>query len=443
MPTRYKTDAKRKFGQAPLPSGYDAKDVPQDFTIPPVGIKDVDTALFYLFDREIPIQVLAPDTETGAAVMKDVPIVFAGGEKWAMIKKGRAPRDKNGSLVLPLITMGRKNITQTPNEDISGRGINQQTGELIIRRRLDRSDRSYQNLINRLLLKNQENVAVEPTDGPVEGQVETTREIGDRSDELTIEDGGLLMPNRRNNVWETIVIPAPQFFTVQYDIIIWSQYDTQMNQILEQLVSSFLPQGNAWRLDARDDKKIKKGYWFVATVDGNLYTAQNNYDDMSTQERLIKYEFTINVPAYVLASATPGAPVPIRRYVSVPSIEFSVSTDLGLSETTEPSVGIDDPFLGSDDPTLPLSNDPTATADQRRDGTTRLYPNRISEHDPALENLPRGVNPARYRKITGINHRGETVCRYVKIKTVNKHSGETVYAADTDLGGLKIVLVDD
>lgn len=440
MATRFKTNSTRRFGQAPLPTGYDAESTPEGFTIPPVGIEDVDTSLFTLFDKEIPMQVTAPDPETGAAIMKPVPIIFAAGEKWAMLKKGRAPRDKNGTLILPLITIGRKNISQTPGDDVSGRGINQQGGELVIRRRLSQSDRHYQNLINRLLIKNQQNVAVGHDERTLDDQLTTSREVGDRSEEVEIRDGALLTPDRKNNVWETIVIPAPQFFTAEYEVIIWTQYEIQMNQIIEQLISSFLPQGNAWRLEAADREGAKKGYWFVATVDGNLYTSQNNYEDMSTTERVIKYQFGIKVPAYILASRTPGAPVPIRRYVSVPTIDFTVSA--GISELDD-ELGVDDPYLGADDPTLPLTDDPTARKDQRRDGTTRLYPNRISPHDPALETLPRGSRPARYKKIVVIDHLGNQVCRYVKIKTVNEHTGETVYSADTDLGGLKIVVTED
>jgi len=38
----------------------------------------------------------------------------------------------------------RTGITQSP-DDITTRGINQQTGEIVVRRRLDKSDRDYQN----------------------------------------------------------------------------------------------------------------------------------------------------------------------------------------------------------------------------------------------------------------------------------------------------------
>ena len=430
MATRYKTGSKRFFGQAPLPSGYEAEGTPSDFTLPPVGVEDVDTGIFKLFRDEIALQVTAPGPD-GAAVIKDVPIVLAAGEKWAMVKRGRALRDRSGSLILPLITIGRTNISQTPNDDIAGRGTNQQTGEIVIRRRLAPEDRGHQNLINRNLLTGQENVAVEPGDREPADGLTSLRELGDLADRVETVDGAWLAPERRNNVYETIVVPAPQFYTVKYDVIIWTQFEVQMNQVIEQLLSSMLPQGNAWRVEAEDREWGKKGYWFIATLDGNLYASQNNYDDLSTTERLIKYQFSLNVPAYLLASRAPGTPIPVRRYVSAPSIDFGITIS-PLEELG--SRGLSDPYLGADDPTLPLADGKVATADQRRDGTTRLYPNRVSPEDPALSSISRGRGSSRYKTVRIPMADGSTVTRNVKIKTVNEGTGETVYSPDTDLG---------
>jgi hypothetical protein len=205
-----------------------------------------------------------------------------------------------------------------------------------------------------------------------------------------------------------------------------------MNQILECLVSSFLPQGNAWKLDTQ------KGYWFIATVDGNLFTPENNFDDMSQEERIIKYKFSVKVPGYILASSAPGVPIPIRRYVSSPSISFNI-------DTTGEAEGVDDPFLGSDDPTLPLSDGSVRRRDQRETGQTRLYPNSevTNPHDPALQSRARGTQPAKYRKIVGIDRSGKQVVKYVKIKKINSHTGEVVYSPSTDLSDLSIIVVDD
>jgi hypothetical protein len=428
MATRYKTNSKSTFGVAPIKSGYDDANGTPVFSIPPVGIVDADRSLFNLFENEIPFMVKTPDG------IKKVPVVFAAGEKWAMIKRG-APRDKNGTIILPVITVGRTTISQTPNEDIAGRGINQQTGEIIVKRRLDGSNRNFQGWVNRLFLKNQTNAAVGHDDATVDNQLTTSRDVGDLKDDPTVSRGGLLKPSlRENNVWETIVIPAPQFYTATYEVVVWAQYVQQMNDIIQQVISSFLPQGNQWRLET------DAGYWFIASVDQNVYNAQNNFEDMSQEERMIKYSFTIKVPGYIFASDTPGAPVPIRRYVSNPEVSFNIAVD------DSHEVGVQDPWLGADDPTLPKTDNPSTTEHQRRDGKTRLYPGKEnpSEHDPALESRGRdNPEPARYRKVSGVDSKGNPVTKHIRIKRQNNHTGETVYTNSFDLAGITILDAQD
>ena len=441
MPTRYnaQTFSKNRFNQQPLPSGYQSKSSPSELTIPPVGIEDVDKALFDLFNAEIPLTVGGgqPDAE-----LRRVPVIMAAGEKWALAKRMRAIKDRNGALILPLVTIVRTGIVQDPGQDITGRGINQQTGEIVIKRKLDASDRDYQALINRLLVPHQQNLAVNPANAdPM--QLTTMRAVGDLADDPQVQQGGLMLPDRTNNIWETIVVPAPQFFTAQYDITLWAQYTKHMTQMIEELIASFLPQGNVWRIDSA------KGYWFLANVDGNLYNADQNTDDFSTEERVVKYKFVIKVPGYILASGVPGAPVPLKRYVSSPSIEFTTGVPTSLDVSSGGGT-IDDPFLGADDPTLPLdANDSNRNRrrDQRLTTATRLYPNEdavLNPDDPALQGLPRGTQPGQYKKVTGYDRNGKLVTKLLRVRNTNPFTGETVLSAsDATLGGLTIVMIED
>lgn len=430
MTTRFTAASQQSYGISGLPSGYDTKASPT-LTIPSCGIDDMERALFNLFDKEIPFTVSNNGTE-----QRRVPVIFAAGEKWALLKRKKALRDKNNSLILPLITVVRNSIEQTSEGDISGRGINQQTGEIVVRRRLDKSDRAYQSLINRLFLTHQQNLAVNPLDDVDSNQITTDRAIGDLAFEPSVAEGSLLIPNVLNNVYETIVIPAPQFYSAMYEVTVWAQYTEHMNQILETLISSFLPQGNAWKI------QTNKGYWFIATVDTNTYTADTNIDDMSTEERVIKYKLNVKVPAYILATASPGTPVPLKRYVSSPVVSF----DIGTGETEESELDlVDEPFLGADDPTLPLDDSRNKRQDLRRSGHTRLFvnPSEVDPHDPALTTLARGASLGRYKRIVTMSQNGKLLTKYVKVASVNRATGETVYAPGTDFGGLKIVVIDD
>jgi len=404
MPTRFKTQSKKNYGITPLKSGYERDYGASDLFVNSCGLEDVDTAIFNLFDKEIIPYAGGTDSK-----YEKVPIIFAAGEKWAMLKRGKPVRDQTGTLILPLITIMRSEIVQDLSNDVTKRGINQQTGEIIVRRRLDKSDRDYQSLINRLLLKNQSNLAVNPNDERINNQLVTERKLGSLTQDKDVNDGALLKPDLTNNVFETIVLPAPQFYTVKYSVTVWTQYMQHSNQILEKIVSSFLPQSQSWKLDTQ------KGYWFIGTIDGGMFNMESSFEDMSTVERFIKHTFNVTVPAYFFATQTPGAPIPIKRYVSSTSIEFknlsSGSVDLTNSKAENKYL------LGSDDPTLPLTNAYNNTSDQRYVGWDQknLSPYRSNDpnnpgssapNDPAYLNSPRGQ---RLIKIKSKNSKGETI----------------------------------
>ena len=430
MTTRFNAKDNKNYGVSGVPSGYDGNIKP-DFSIPSCGVEDVDVALFSLFDKEIQPMVNGQDS----ADLRKVPIIFAAGEKWALLKRGKPLRDKNNSLILPLITIARTSVSQDMSSDIVGRGINQQTGELVVRRRLDKSDRDYQNIINRFFIQNQTNVAVNPSDPHAETQLTTIRTIGALRDDESVKSGALLQTNRSGNVYETIVVPAPQFYTATYDITIWAQYTQHLNQIVEKLLSSFLPQAQSWKLIT------PKGYWFIATVEGGNFTTESNFDNMASEERFIKNKFTVKVPAYIWASSAPGLPIPIKKYVSAPVIDFEVAP-IAVKFGNPPEEISNSYLLGNDDPTLPIDEQKNSRLDQRDPGwrQQRVQPSnsqeRIDANDPALGGYPRGMSPAAYEKIKIGNK-----TQYVKITNVNPTTGETVYTA-IDPAGLKIIAVD-
>lgn len=416
-------------GHKDLPSGYANKNVYKETSIPSCGLEDVDVALFNLFDKQLTLQVGVNDTVRQQSVKK-VPVMFASGEKWALLKLNRPIRDNVGTLILPLITIARTGIQQELNNDITGRGINQQTGEIKIMRRLDESDRDYQNLINRLYIKNQKNLATSPADAT--DNPSSDRELGDLSSDAIVLDGGLMIPDRTHNIYETIVLPSPQFYSVTYEVTFWCQYTQHMNQLLETLIASFLPQGQAFRIES------PKGYWFMANMLNANYNPEVNFDNMSQEERLIKYKFSINVAAYVLGSSVPGAPVALRSYLSQPMIQFK-NVDPLISAGTFPT---EDPFLGADDPTLSLSLDANHERDQRNHGGSRLNHYQPT-NDPALTAYERGRTPEnRFKYIETTDEQGRKIKKPVRINTTNPSTGETVFTGDLDLGSTTIVFSD-
>ena len=124
-----------------LPSGYeDGGGAPsENYTIPSCGIEDCDRGMHALFNETIKFSVQTYGGGQEAIYLKKPQVIFATGEKFALAKKLRPPRDKNQVLLLPAISIRRTSVSQTP-EDITGRGMNQFTGDLVIKRRLAPED---------------------------------------------------------------------------------------------------------------------------------------------------------------------------------------------------------------------------------------------------------------------------------------------------------------
>jgi hypothetical protein len=342
-----------------VPSGYEGVATPS-ISIPSCGIEDVDRALFKCLRDEVAFQV----SDNGGGNQRPVPIVFAVGEKWSMLKSGRAIRDKDGTLILPLVTVRRTGVEQT-SADMTSRGMNQHVGEIIVKTKLDDADRTYQNLINKLGIPNMDDVPG-PRDYFPSASLDTTREnTMENVYDVDVINGALLAPKLGKNVWQIITIPTPQFFTALYEVTIWAQYTEHMNFMLEKLMSSYLPTGNrTLRLDT------PKGYWFIAQVEEG-YTSEDNSDNATGAELIRKYKFNIRVPGYLVLSDAPGMPPGIRKFVSAPQILFALGgekVDTALTNGISTSV---DPYEAADDPERQfLLNDPAQHPASRIDRTS-------------------------------------------------------------------------
>lgn len=372
--------------------------------IPPCGIEDVDAAVLRAFNSDIGLCVTAADG------VLPVRAIFAAGERWNQVKSRPQLRDKNGALILPLIAMTRTGIAQDPTDDIAGRGINQQTGKLVVRRIVSSNDHSLQRLLNRvgargLGLWRQPHRAPAP-DRP---------EIGDlmRSDR-NVAAGGVMVQDLTRSVIETVTIPAPQFVTLTYDIRVWTSYTVQMNEISERLIASYLPSDRAIKLVS------PKGYWFIGYVEGDGLKPDGNADAVGDEERLIRAQLTLRVPAYIIATQRPGMPQPTRSTLSSPLVSFDVP------EVEEPKFDyVEEPFLGADDPTLPRTVDRgNRRSDMRDDASGPI--GTTWRRDPALRALRRGSRLPLYKR-----DRRASICkiddRYFRSRSVNTAVGETAY----------------
>jgi len=268
-------------------TGLEGIDIPEDFEMPSCGIEDVDRALFKLFNEDLPLYF------TREGTMKRIPCVFAGGERAVILRRKEPLRDRQGAIILPLVSILRSGLDQSTESKAIGTG----TGSLTLRKKIAPEDRVYKKLVNANGLQNQ--------DGTVAVSKNSDTSLG-----LT-----------NTNVFEIITMPNPKFFKATYEITFWAQYLQEMNNIIEAFITSYNNQV------ARSFKiETDKGYWFVATVESGLSNS-NNFDGYLDEERVIRTSVNIEVTGYVINPSFPGAPKPFRRYVSAPKVQFETKVE--------------------------------------------------------------------------------------------------------------------
>lgn len=296
---------------------FDGTNVPENFEFPSIEIEDIDRAVFNLFDK-----VIAFETEEKGQTRK-VPVIFSTGERFALTRRKNPIRDKNNALILPLISIMRGDIDVSPNQHGFKTPIayGDQPG-YYIKKRLAKSDRDYQNIINKLGIKNQKNVSsrsnfqrndISPGNIAKNGTVVSRRNGNNNS---FMQQNINLGDNLGKNIYEIIEIPYPKFTAIKYTAVFWSQYNTQANEMLQTLFRSFPGQSHEIPI------KTDSGYDLVVFFDDN-FSPDNNFESYSDEERLIKISIGFTVPGYILNPQNiKGIPNQIRSYFSAPTINF-------------------------------------------------------------------------------------------------------------------------
>ena len=391
-----------------LKTGYEGTNVPENFSIPSVGIEDIDRAIFDLFNTR-----LAFETKVNNQTNR-VPVIFASGERFALTRRDNPLRDKNNVLILPLISIKRGTIGHKTQADVFGTAISiRKTGDYYIKKRLDKSDRDYQKVVNNFRLKNQKDVATRshiavtstsPGTEAVVGEVASRRQGGP----LSFRDPqkfNLLNNDLTNNIYEYITVPYPKFIGVSYNVIFWTQYMQEMNQLIETFMMKFDGQAPEFILETN------KGYKFTAFIQ-NTFTNSDNFDDFTSDERIIKMSFDIKVPGYIIAPEHPGLPSPYRRFVSAPQINFDV-WEQNAPLVTEPDANrageIIDKFTLTD---VSVLNNNGNEVTRRGEENLRVIEN--------IQNPFDGQTQAKYLKVTSrVPKAGETILTAQKIRKID------------------------
>ena len=321
---------------------FDGTNVPEEFNFPSIEIEDIDRAVFNLFDKQLRFEIEANGKS------KKIPVIFAAGERFALTRRKNPIRDTNEALILPLISIQRGTIDTSPNQHGYGTAI--AYGDIpgyYVKRRLAKSDRNYQNIINKFGLKNQDNVSAKknfaktdifPGNTAKPGTIASRRNGKNNS---FIEGDITLSENLGDNIFEIIEVPYPKFMAIKYEATFWCQYMTQMNQVLQNV---FINYGQRHELPI----KTVEGFDLMAFFSDNIIL-DTNISSYASEERIIKYKMEVTITGYMINPRTiKGVPKLLRSYFSAPQIEFGYEeNDKGTNIVERPNKAKKD-FILSD-----------------------------------------------------------------------------------------------
>ena len=199
-----------------------------------ITLKDVDTAILNHVKN-----VMKPQVKEANEIFK-IPVYYGNEERWKAVRKRGVLRDKNGSLILPLIVLKR---TEVSRNDLSGQSYShdiQNKHISVVRNARWSKDNQY--------------------------------------DRFSVQQG--IKP-----AYENIVTSMPTYSDITYEFILWTNFIEQMNPLVE----SFVDQSHTYWGDGTNMK-------FVCTID-NISDAS----EMSEGgERFIKSTFSVTTKAYLL-----------------------------------------------------------------------------------------------------------------------------------------------
>lgn len=198
-----------------------------------VGLYDMDSAIKFYFDNKIMPRVF---TKSGAPMK--VPVVYGSPERWKSTQKSSFYRDKDGKVQIPLIMYKRSGLTRQP-------GMSSK---------------------------------IDP-DKPLIDYVENKYSKENIYDSFSRTYG-----TSRMKEFSKLVVP--DFVTLTYDCIIWTDYLQEMNKIMEAVTYAA---GAYWG----DTNKF--------TFKSKVASFNNTTEVEMGNDRIIRSSFNIELDGYIIA----------------------------------------------------------------------------------------------------------------------------------------------
>ena len=248
--------------------------IKQKISYEPSTLETIDYALYEFINNEINA---FSTTNKG---FKKVPVVWVSSERAFQIKDNKDLRDDKGTLIFPMMTIQRdsfeKSLTDKGVFYSSNLPINDSKGGKITIQRKVLQDKTG-NFLNADTFRKKN---------------KTTGNQGNPGFQQ------INFPDRRKAkekkiVYETITIPAPVYVSINYTIKIRTEYQQQMNEIVQPFVTN--TNGINYKLLSND------GHTYEAFFQ-STYTANNDLTQVGDETRVYETDVSIKVLGYLIGA---------------------------------------------------------------------------------------------------------------------------------------------
>lgn len=225
-----------------------------------IGLLDIDSAIKFYFDNIIKLQV-----KDGDNIIK-VPVEYGSPEKWVSARRNGYYHDQQGKALIPLLMYRRTSIDS--NREL-GRNLDANNPQI------------YWNIRNLYTKENQ-------------------------YDRFSVLNGV-------KKVQEIHTVIVPEYVNISYECMIWTDYMTQMNKIIEAIKFA---EGSYWG----DPDKFR----FYSYVD----SFNNDIEISEREDRTITTNFNLTLQGYIVPEAIQ------KELVQKGKIKYTVGR-IRISESTE------------------------------------------------------------------------------------------------------------
>lgn len=256
---------------------YDNKKITKNY-----GLRSVDEAFKNWWSDVLNIHLSDKDGK-----MKKVPVFFVSSERWNKAREDGGIRDKQGTLVLPIIAILKPGLSSVDTGPF-GRTFADTKQEHVIAKKLNPKSSLIKNLIK------QNPDSLDPS----------------------------------SPIYEIYTAPVPDHYTITYEVVIWTSYMEEINQIIEKI---------GQQMDYKSQKSFQfynnQGVYFTAFQDGD-FENRTNLEDYTDDERLIMYSTTFTVSAHLYPQSD-QRPDTFKRYFSQSKLVVNIEGELSEEEAEE------------------------------------------------------------------------------------------------------------